>query len=289
MAGTGKTGIDRRCAVLGGLALPAGLAAIAGAMPASARLAQGETADQTHVLRHYVFAAQTMDQMQNVRAELKANAGIATSEPRHLKELGFSTVMAMVGGTTLELVAPDVRGRRPKVDHFLDVRGAPGIYKLVFQTFDAAALRRRIYASKLPLERDEQFRGQEMIAIEPEMFGVSLETYQYTPLDDWWGNASSKALPPSDVVESIPGCDVAMRNPRLTATFVSHLFQADLDSEAMAVRFQPNRTVPFHACEMRYQEPGDSAIGVNRVDLKARDRKRAGETFRIYSTEFRFV
>lgn len=277
----------RRAAVTAGLSLATGVAA--GMVPAAHAEAQPSGLDPTHVLRHYVFATRNIDEMRGVMAQLKDKAGLHCKEPKYMPELGFSTSMAMVGKTTLELVAPDKVGSRPKVDEFIARRGDAGIYKLVLQTFDAAALRKRIYANKLVLERDEQFRGQEMIALDPTFFGTSLEIYQYTPLDKWWGNDGSYKYIQSELVDEIVACDVVMDNPGLTATFVAQLFKAELNPEKMSVTFQPNRTLPFDARVMRFAAPKDHKRGLVALDLKVKDRARVGETFTIHSTSFRFV
>lgn len=278
---------NRRDALVGGLTLSAA-AGLARSKPASAA-DEVAAADPTHILRHYVFANQTMAQLQQARAELKMKADISSSEPHHLGSLGFSTSMAMVGKTTIELVAPDAGGVRPKVDAFISERGAPGIYKLVLQTFDASSLRRRLYASKVPLERDEQFWGQEMIVMEPDMFGASFETYQYQPLSEWWGHQWHRALPTSSLVEDVAGCEVLAPNPGIVSRFLAHLYNAELVGDGSVVRFQPNSTMQFGAHEVRFSEPADGRAGVECVNLRAREPKRAGESFKIFSTEFRLV
>ena len=66
--------------------------------------------------------------------------GLVSQPKKELTELGFTNGIVVIGKTVLEVVAPLAPGKRPHVEAFIKERGGPGLYKLVFQTFDAAAL-----------------------------------------------------------------------------------------------------------------------------------------------------
>src|SRR5690606_37397748 len=118
--------------------------------------------DQAHILRHYVLAVANEAEMDRTLAESRDKLGLPAQAKKHLTELGFTTCMVIIGKTVFEVVAPFAPGKRPHVDKFLEERGGPGVYKLVIQTFDAAALRKRIYDFRLKLTRDDEFRGHQM-------------------------------------------------------------------------------------------------------------------------------
>ena len=283
--------ISRRSALLGGLsASAAGLLS-----PVTVLSAQegggtaGQGADQTNILRHYVLATGSMEVMDRTLAELKDKLGLPTDYKKDLTELGFRTGMVIIGKTVLEVVAPYAPGKRPHVDAFIEERGGPGLYKLVFQTFDAAALRKRIYAYKLKLERDQEFRGHQMITLDPEIFGTSLEAFTYTPLDKWWGYDSAKTYGQSDLVEEVMGCDLVIENPAAVSTLVASIFNAELDPATRTVRFQKNTTVPFDERYIRFVAPFDKRRGVTTLDVKVKDRARVGEKVTISGVDFRFV
>lgn len=284
-------GISRRNALFSGL--PASVAGLL--VPGdvlSAREGGREAAnviDQTHILRHYVVATGNAEVMDRTLAELKARLGLPSQPKKVLAELGFTTAMVIVGKTVLEVVAPFAPGRRPHVDEFLEQRGGPGVYKLVVQTFDAGALRKRIYAYKLKLDRDDEFRGHQMLTLDTEIFGASLEAFTYTPLDQWWGYDSAKTYVQSDLVEEVTGCDLAIENPGAVSTLVASIFNAELDPTAKTVRFQKNTTVPFDERTIRFVAPFDERRGVLGLDVKVKDRARVGEKVTISGVEFRFI
>jgi len=283
--------ISRRNALLSGLsASVVGLLAPEGSLSAhEGGDASGPGADQTNILRHYVLATGNMEVLDRTLAELKEKLGLVSQPKKELTELGFTNGIVVIGKTVLEVVAPLAPGKRPHVEAFIKERGGPGLYKLVFQTFDAAALRKRIYAYKLKLERDQEFRGQQMITLDPEMFGTSLEAFTYAPLEKWWGYDSAKTYVQSDLVEEVMGCDLVIENPGAVSTLVASMFNAELDPEAKTVRFQKNTTVPFDERTIRFVAPFDERRGVLTLDVKVKNRARVGEKVTISGVDFRFV
>ena len=250
--------------------------------------AQNES-DLTHVLRHYVLVTGSVADLDAIVASLEAELGMRAQPKKELTKFGFFTSVVIIGKSILEVAAPFSPGRRPNIDRFLHERGGPGIYKLVFQTFDATALRKRIYAYKLKLDRDEELMGQQMITLESEIFATYLETFQYTPLDKWWAYDSAKDYVQSDIVEEINGCDLVVENPGAVATLVASLFNAELDSDLNIVRFQKNMTLPFDSRTIRFVEPMDERRGVLTIDVQCRDRARVGNVVAIGGADFRFV
>jgi hypothetical protein len=281
--------ISRRHAVLTGAS-----AAVAGLLPmqlmakASGGNAQ-QSADQTHILRHYVLAVANEAEMDRTLAEIQQKLGLPAQAKKHLTELGFTTCMVIIGKTIFETVAPFAPGKRPHVDEFLQQRGGPGVYKLVIQTFDATALRERLYGFRLKLDRDGQFREHQAITLDTEIFGTAFEAFTFTPLEKWWGYDSAIDYVESELVEEVQGCNVVIENPGAVATLVAAVFNAELDPENQAVTFQENHTVPFAARTIRFEKPVDGRRGVTTLDVIVRDRSRVGETVSISGVDFRFV
>lgn len=281
--------INRRNALLSGMSVP-----LAGLMPVQL-LAAGEDAgsaaiaDQTHVLRHYVLAVANEAEMDRTLAEIKEKLGLPSQAKKHLTELGFTTCMVIIGKTVFETVAPFAPGNRPHVDEYLEQHGGPGVYKLVIQSFDAAALRKRLYALQLKLDRDSEFRGHQAITLDTEFFGTAFEAFTFTPLDKWWGYDSSIDYVESDLVEEVSGCDLAIENPGVAARLVATAFNAGFEPQTNTVHFQKNLTMPFEERTIRFVEPADERRGVTTLDLIARDRSRVGEIVTISGVDFRFV
>ena len=281
--------INRRKALLSGMSFP-----LAGLMPAQL-LAEGQDgdstaiADQTHVLRHYVLATANEAEMDRTLAEIKEKLGLPAQAKKHLTELGFTTCMVIIGKTVFETIAPFAPGNRPHVDEYLEQRGGPGVYKLVVQTFDAAALRKRLYTLRLKLDRDSEFRGHQAITLDTEFFGTAFEAFTFTPLDKWWGYDSSIDYVASELVEEVSGCDLAIENPGAAARLVAVAFNAEFEPQTNTVHFQKNLTMPFAERMIRFVEPTDERRGVTTLDLIARDRSRVGEIVTISGVDFRFV
>ena len=281
--------INRRQVLLSGLS-----AGLAGMVPASL-LAAGQDSgsqpalDQTNILRHYVLATAKEADMDSALALLKEKLDLSSQPKKHLTELGFSTAMVIIGKTVIEVVAPVARGARPYVDEFMDARGEPGWYKIVFQTFDADAIRKRLYAMKVKLDFDREFRGEQMLTLNTEIFGTSLEAFTYADLSKWWGYDSAIDYPESSLVEEVLGCEVAMDNPGAVATLVAAIFNAELDPDTKVVRFQKNLTQPFEERYMRFVAPEDERRGMLKLDVKVKDRSRVGETVSIYGADFLFL
>lgn len=281
--------ITRRKVILSGLS-----ASLVGMAPASV-LAIGEesgtepTVDQTNLLRHYVLATANEADMDNALAMIKEKLDLGSQPKKHLTELGFSTAMVVVGKTVIEVVAPVARGARPFVDEFMDARGEPGWYKIVFQTFDADAIRKRLYDLQVKLDFDREFRGEQMLTLNSEIFGTSLEAFTYADLSKWWGYDSAIDYAESSLVEDVMGCDVVIDNPAAVATLVAYIFNAELDMETKTVRFQKNLTQPYDERYMRFIAPFDERRGMLTLDVKVKDRTRVGETVSIYGADFVFV
>jgi hypothetical protein len=280
---------SRRDLLLSGMSIPlVGLASqplVAGQPGAG----NAGPADQTHVLRHYVLAVPNEAEMDRTLAEIKDNLGLPAQARKHLTELGFTTCMVMFGKTVFEIVAPFEPGRRPHVDEFLQERGGPGVYKVVIQTFDAASLRQRLYALRLKLDRDSEFRGHQAITLDTEIFGTAFEAFTFTPLDKWWGYDSAIDYPESDLVEEIAGCELAIENPGAVARLVAWVFNAEFKSDTTEVQFQQNTTMPFAARTIRFIAPFDARRGITAIDTIVRDRSRVGERVAISGINFRFV
>ncbi len=281
--------ISRRKALLSGLSV-----ALAGMVPARL-LAVGEqtggkpAVDQTNILRHYVLATANEADMDSALSLLKEKLDLSSQPKKHLTELGFSTAMVIVGKTVIEVVAPVARGARPFVDEFMDARGEPGWYKIVFQTFDADAIRKRLYDLQVKLDFDREFRGEQMLTLNSGIFGTSLEAFTYADLSKWWGYDSAIDYPESSLVEEVMGCDVVIENPGAVATLVAYLFNTELDVETRTVRFQKNMTQPFDERTMRFVAPFDERRGMLTLDVKVKDRSRVGETVSVYGADFLFV
>jgi len=280
--------ITRRIALLTGMS--ASLAALVPTQTFSNEAAGSDTpADQTTVLRHYVLAVANEAEMDRTLAEIKEKLGLPSQARKHLTELGFTTCMVIIGRTVFEVVAPFEPGRRPHVDEFLQERGGPGVYKLVIQTFDAAALRNRMYALKLKLDRDHEFRGHQAITLDTEIFGPAFEAFTFTPLDKWWGYDSAIDYPESPLVEEVMGCDVAIENPGAAARLIAYTFNTGFEPETNTVRFPKNMTVPFEERTIRFVEPFDERRGVTTLDVIVKDRSRVGERVNISGLDFLFI
>lgn len=283
--------ISRRAAVLGGLSASAVTLmrpSTADAAPACEATATSNV-DQTNILRHYVVATPDATARDRTLAEIKQKLGLPSQPVKDLTELGFSTAMVVVGKTVIEVVAPHAPGKRPHVDSFLKERGGPGLYKLVVQTFDPDALRKRIHAHKLELERDSVFRGEQMLTLDTELFGTSLEAFTYADRSKWWGYDSAIPYGQSDLVDEILGCDLAIDNPGAVGRLVAAVFNAEFDPESRSVRFQKNTTIPFEPRAVRFVAPTDARRGVLTLDIRVKDRRRVGETVAISGVDFRFV
>lgn len=281
--------ITRRKALFAGLS-----ASLAGLAPSILMAAGDEsgsesTLDQTNILRHYVLATASEPDMDKALAMLKEKLDLSSQPKKHLTELGFSTAMVVIGKTVIEVVAPVARGSRPYVDEFMDARGEPGWYKIVFQTFDADAIRERLYDLKVKVDFDREFRGEQMLTLNSEIFGTSLEAFTYADLSKWWGYDSAIDYPESSLVEEVLGCDVVIENPAAVATLVAYIFNAELDPESKTVRFQKNITQPFEERSMRFVAPFDERRGMLTLDVKVKDRSRVGETVSVYGANFLFV
>lgn len=283
--------INRRLALLGGL----GASAVGVMNSAAASVApdcnsgDASGADPTNILRHYVLATPNADVRDRTLAELTSKLGLPSQPVKDLTELGFSTAMVVVGKTVIEVVAPHAPGKRPHVDEFLKVRGGPGLYKLVVQTFDPDALKRRIDAHKLKLERDAVFRGERMLTLDVELFGTSLEAFTYADRSKWWGYDSAIKYGQSDLVDEILGCDLVIENPGAVGRLIADVFNAEFDPAARSVRFQKNTTIPFDERTIRLVAPTDARRGVVTLDVRVKDRSRVGQTVTISGADFRFV
>lgn len=281
--------ISRRNTLLGGMS-----ASLAGLLPANlladeARKDIEQQADQTNILRHYVIATANEAEMDRTLAEIKEKLGLPSQAKKHLTELGFTTCMVIIGKTILETVAPFAPGNRPHVDEFLEERGGPGVYKLVIQTFDAGALRKRLYALQLKLDRDSEFRGHQAITLDTEIFGTAFEAFTFTPLDKWWGYDGSIDYAESELVEEILGCNVAIENPGAVATLVASVFNAEFEPQTNSVHFQKNLTMPFDQRTIQFVQPLDGRRGVTTLNVAVKDRTRVGEKVTISGVDFRFV
>lgn len=282
--------ISRRNALISGMSS----ASLAGLAPATlfAETTGGgnhQLADQTNILRHYVLATSNEAEMDRTLAEIKDKLGLPSQAKKHLTELGFTTCMVIIGKTILETVAPFAPGNRPHVDEYLEQRGGPGIYKLVIQTFDAAALRKRLYGMQLKLDRDSEFRGHQAITLDTEIFGTALEAFTFTPLDKWWGYDASIDYPESELVEEVSGCELSIENPGAVARLVASVFNAGFEPQTNSVHFQKNLTMPFDERTIRFVEPMDDLRGVTTLNVTVRDRARVGEKVTISGVDFRFV
>ncbi len=256
---------------------------------ANAQDTQDTSADLTHILRHYVIPTKDDAAMDAMLAELKEKLDLDSQPKKELTNLGFTTAMVIIGKTVLEVVAPLGPNLRPSIDAFVAERGGPGVSKIVFQSFNPKVLRERLYKMKIKLEVDRQFRTSQMITLATEMFGTSLEAFDYTPLDKWWGYDSSIDYPESSVIQDVMGCDVVIDNPAAVATLVAYIFNAELDNESNIVTFQENFTVPYKSRYMRFESPMDERRGVLTLDVLARDRSRVGETIAVTGVDFKLV
>lgn len=283
--------MNRRLALLGGLGASAvGLMSSAAARTAPAcDSGTASSADPTNILRHYVLATANADARDRTLAEIRSKLGLPSQPVKDLTELGFSTAMVVVGKTVIEVVAPHAPGKRPHVDEFLKTRGGPGLYKLVVQTFDPDALKRRIDAHKLKLERDAVFRGERMLTLDVELFGTSLEAFTYADRSKWWGYDSAITYGQSDLVDEILGCDLVIDNPGAVGRLIADVFNAEFDPASSSVRFQKNTTIPFDARTIRLVAPTDPRRGVVTLDIRVKDRSRVGQTVTISGVDFRFV
>jgi hypothetical protein len=231
--------------------------------------------DKPHVIRHYVFA--TAD-IERVSADLQDFLGIPQGIRHDMSEaLGFRTEMMKIGATMLELVQPVKPDHR--LHRWLSERGGDGGYMIVLQTFDAEAFRARCAAEKLRLTRDMQFRGQDMIQLDPKRFGAHFETYQYSLPNGWWGDPDGRPYGKSRLASEIVAATVAVEDHETIASQIGRLFQSPTTNDA--VRFV-DKTVRFVAA----RAPWRGLVG---LDFPAIQRGDAGRRKTICGVECTLV
>lgn len=262
------TGVDRRTLVT--------LAAAALAPPA---LAQETVAERPSRLRHYVIAAKDMDAVcQQLYALLEVEPVAKPPGPEPTLAFGFRTRMIRVGTTMLEVVSP-IREKHQLNDFFAQ-RGGDGGFMVVLQTYDDDALLARAAANghKLAFEIPN-FRGQHLMQFDYRTFGSRFEFYKYTPEDNWWGNPLHGDYNDPKAAEDILGGAVAVPDPAAIARTAAATFLGRLDGDS--VHFG-DRRIDFVAS-------GAGPQGLMTLYLKARDRRRVGETATVANVAFRFV
>lgn len=264
------TSFNRRGVMLAGAA--------AGLAPGA--FAQGDQSMRPSRLRHYVIAARDMEAVcdQIYKALALEPTPKEGDGPEPTLAFGFRTHMMRIGTTMLEIVSP-IREKHQLQDFFAE-RGGDGGFMVVMQTYDDDALLARAAAAnhKLAFEM-KNFMGQHLMQFDYKTFGSRFEFYKYTPEDNWWGNPLGRAYHDPKAVEDILGGVVAVENPAAIAETAAKIFLGKQDGSS----------VDFIDRRIDFVEPVGKARGLVALNLKARDRAKAGTSTTIANVEFRFV
>ena len=261
--------LNRRHAMLAGAA----------ASLAPSAWAQGDQSMRPSRLRHYVIAARDMEAVcDQIYKTLDLEPTPKSEGPEPTLAFGFRTHMMRIGTTMLEIVSP-IREKHQLQDFFAE-RGGDGGFMVVMQTYDDDALLARAAAANHKLAFEiKNFMGQHLMQFDYKTFGSRFEFYKYTPEDNWWGDPLGRPYNDPRAVEDILGATVAVENPGAIAETAAKTFLGRQDGDS--VHFI-DRRVDFVA-------PSGKARGLIALNLKARDRARAGTTTTIANVDFRFV
>ena len=228
-----------------------------------------------HVIRHYVMATSGIER---VSAQLQEFLQIPEGIRHDMSAaLGFRNEMMKVGKTMLELVQPVKPDHR--LHRWLGERGGDGGYMIVLQTFDAEAFRARCAAEKVRLTRDMQFRGQDMIQLDPKRFGTHFETYQYSLPNGWWGDPDGRPYGQSKTATEIVAATVAVEEHPSIAAQIGRIFQSPATADTVQL---VDKTVHFVAA----RAPWRGLVG---LDFSAARRADAGSSRSICGVECKLV
>lgn len=234
-----------------------------------------EMSQKPHVIRHYVMATSNLE---TVSAELQDFLQVPQGFRHDMSEaLGFRNEMMKIGDTMLELVQPVKPDHR--LHRWLKERGGDGGYMIVLQTFDAEAFRERCAAEKLRLTRDMQFRGQDMIQLDPKRFGTHFETYKYTLPNGWWGDPNGRDYGKSRRAAEIVAAEVAVEEPAGIAAQIGRIFLSPVSGQS----------VEFVDKTVRFVPPDPPWRGLVGLDFQAIDRADVGQKQVICGVECAFT
>jgi hypothetical protein len=229
----------------------------------------------SNAIRHFVL---TSENIASTSAQLHDWLGVPQGQTHTFTiEYGFVNEIVMVGNSFLEVGQPIWADHR--LHGILAERGGECAQMVVLQSPDCEALRGRALESGLTLAKDKEFKGQQVIQFDPEVFGTRLETYEYNLPDGWWTGTADRYTP-SSVVADIVGADIAVHDPAAIASMTAHVFEAALDATS--------NTVHFEDTHLRFL-PASGWQGITALNMTPLDPARRGESRIICGTEFRFV
>jgi len=193
--------------------------------------------------------------------------GVAYRDPL-LAEFGVENVLGVVGDQFLEVISPtraDSTAQR-----LLDRRSGDGGYMAIFEVDDIDRRTTALEANGVRIVWSAEFDEIRARHLHPRDVGGALVSIdQPEPLGSWhWAGPDWRPHTETTVVQAIAGVGIAAEDPAAMRT------RWEMLELAHGVEF------------ISVTERGE---GIDRVDLVASDRSRAGESTRICGVELRLV
>ena len=203
---------------------------------------------------------------------------------------GLENVVLPMGTTFIEILAP-TRANTPGGRH-LDRQGGDGGYMVILQTHDLAPWRERIerlglrVAFELKTEEPAEGDSWEGIHLHPSDTGgmmISFDNPQ--PTTSWAGAGPDwREFVRQDVVDGLVGIALRSPDPGKLAARWGEVLDREVVAEGAV------RRIDLDQGSVEFQAAGDGELeGLARIDLRATDRARAGETIPLAGVDFRLV